>query len=299
MRYLITGGSGLIGSALCARLLVSGHHVCILTRTPGQLLKRNDNAIQAVANLKDLPANYSPEIVINLAGAPIADFPWTAARRKLLLQTRINATQQLVSWLKTRKTFPDVFLSASAVGYYGDGGEHSLDEDSISAPGFAHELCHHWEQEALSAEQFGVRVCVMRFGIVLSRSGGFLSRLKLPFLCGLGGRMGNGKQWFSWIHLDDLIAAMEFLISNQTLRGIFNFTAPTPVRNSEFTATLARQLHRPAILPVPELALHCLGEMSSLFLDSQRVYPRRLQAAGFTFQYPELSAALANVLGEK
>ena len=298
MRYLLTGGSGLIGTQLCANLLAAGNHVVVLSRHARQLSQRPDIAVQAVATLTDLPADYCPEVVINLAGAPIADLPWTAARRQVLRDSRIRLTAELVAWLKTRPCLPQVVLSASAVGYYGDGGELFLDETSIPAPGFAHDLCHAWEQEALHLEALGVRVCVMRFGIVLSRQGGFLARLKWPFLCGLGGRIGSGQQWFSWIHIDDLIAAIGFLIVHQTLQGVFNLTAPMPVRNAEFTALLAQQLRRPAVFPVPTVALRCLGEICTLFLDSQRVIPLRLQAAGFTFRFADLRLALADVLAK-
>jgi uncharacterized protein (TIGR01777 family) len=296
VRYLITGGSGLIGTHLCRQLLAAGNHVTVISRYPERLCSRNDFAVQAVASLSELPLDYFPEVVINLAGAPIAATPWTAARRRMLWHSRVDETQRLVEWIKSLTHLPDVMLSASAVGYYGDNDEHVLDENTQPAPGFSHDLCHAWEQQALLVESSGVRVCIMRFGVVLSRDGGFLSRMKLPFLCGLGGRMGGGQQWFSWVHIDDLLSAMQFLIHHQTLSGVFNVTSPKPVRNSELTSLLARQYGRPAVFAVPAFALRCLGEMSCLFLDSQRVVPARLQAAGFDFHYEDLQKALADVL---
>jgi uncharacterized protein (TIGR01777 family) len=296
MRYLITGGSGLIGGYLCRQLLQSGHHVTVVSRRPHELINRQGLAVQAVAQLTDLPSDYCPEVVVNLSGAGIADFPWTAARRKQLFSSRIDQTAQLIDWFKTRHCLPTVLLSASAVGFYGNGGEQYLAEDAHPTAGFPHDLCFAWEQQALAAQQLGVRVCCMRFGVVLTPEGGFLSRLKLPFRLGLGGRMGNGQQWFSWIHIADLLAAINFLIQHETLQGVFNITSPHPVRNSEFTQALAQQYHRPAFLPVPAVALNCLGEIACLFLDSQRVIPARIQAAGFDFQFADLPHALANLL---
>jgi uncharacterized protein (TIGR01777 family) len=234
------------------------------------------------------------DAVINLAGAPIVDRLWTHKRKALLWSSRISLTETLLAWLESRKQKPQVLISGSAVGWYGDGGERELTEDSPPvSEDFASQLCIAWEETAQRAEAMGIRVVVIRTGLVLSAEGGFLSRLILPFKLGLGGPIGSGRQWMPWIHINDQIALIDFLLNQNDARGPYNACAPRPVRNREFGRTLGSVLHRPAIVPVPTLVLRVgLGELSLLLLGGQRATPARLLAAGFTFQFTDLRAAL-------
>jgi len=235
--------------------------------------------------------------VINLAGAPIADRPWTAARRNLLWASRVTLTEQLLTWLGTREQRPHVLISGSAVGWYGDGGERELTEASPPVrEDFASQLCIAWEETAQRSQAQGIRVVLVRTGLVLASDGGFLSRLRVPFKLGLGGPLGNGRQWMPWVHIDDQVALIDFLLQHNDASGPYNACAPEPVRNREFAKRLGRALHRPALLPVPALLLKAgLGEMSTLLLGGQRARPVRLLAAGFTFRFNDLQSALDNL----
>jgi hypothetical protein len=234
------------------------------------------------------------DAVVNLAGAPIADRPWTSARRALLWGSRITLTEQLLAWLEQRQQRPSVLISGSAVGWYGDGGERELTEASRPVKeDFASQLCIAWEETAQQAEALGIRVVLVRTGLVLASEGGFLSRLRLPFKLGLGGPIGDGRQWMPWIHINDEIALIDFLLQHNDASGPYNACAPEPVRNREFAKRLGRALHRPALLPLPAPLLRLgLGELSTLLLGGQRVRPVRLLAAGFTFQFNDVQSAL-------
>jgi uncharacterized protein (TIGR01777 family) len=235
--------------------------------------------------------------VINLAGAPIFDARWSDARKQIIRDSRINLTQQLVSGLAKMSTKPELLISGSAIGYYGDHGATILTEHSGVKEDFSQQLCADWENEAKKAEQFGIRVCLIRTGLVLGEEGGLLQRMSLPFKWCLGGRLGTGQQWMSWIHREDWIAIALKMIIDATMSGAYNATAPNPVTNSQFTKALADALNRPALLPVPAWLLKkLLGEMSELVLGSQRVFPERLLAAGFKFKYATLSSALTQLL---
>ena len=237
------------------------------------------------------------DAVINLAGAPIADRPWTRKRKMLLWSSRITLTETLLTWLESREYKPSVLVSGSAVGWYGDGAERELTEDSPTVnEDFASHLCIAWEETAQRAQALGIRVVLVRTGLVLSADGGFLSRLRLPFKLGLGGPIGNGRQWMPWIHINDQIALIDFLVHENAATGPYNACAPHPVRNAEFAKTLGRVLHRPAFMPMPAFVLRVLlGEMSQLLLGGQRATPARLLEAGFTFQFTDLRAALDDV----
>jgi uncharacterized protein (TIGR01777 family) len=233
------------------------------------------------------------DAVVNLAGLPIADRRWSEKRKRALYASRVDLTKQLVDALAEQEKPPKVLVSASAVGFYGDGGDSLLDEQSRPHPDFSHDLCAAWEAAALRAEKLGMRVCIIRIGLVMGPGGGMLRRMLPAFKLGLGGRMGSGQQWMSWVSLQDLVQMIVYLMDHATLQGIFNGTAPNPVRNSEFTSELASVLGRPAKIPVPAPALKlALGEMSQLMLEGQRVIPARLQQAGFTFSHPTLREAL-------
>lgn len=297
MRILITGGTGLIGQALCQHWQPQGHELWVWSRRPPAVAALCSGA-RGVAKLEDLPADMAFDAVINLAGAPIADHRWTQSRRQLLRRSRIELTRTLVDWMTRQATPAPVLISGSAVGWYGNQGEQLLDETSASGPAdFGSELCHAWEQEAERARQWGVRVVLLRTAPVLSPTGGMLGKLRLPFSLGLGGRLGSGQQWMPWIALQDEVALIDFLLHHTECSGVFNACAPGLVRNAQFTQALATALHRPAILPAPAWALQlALGEMSVLLLGGQRLQPRRALEAGFVFRYPELGGALAQLV---
>lgn len=297
MNILITGGTGFIGSALTRSLIAQGYQVTVLSRNPAKVPLICGGDVRALADLNELTAADRYDVVINLAGAPIFDARWTEARKQVLLESRVGLTDRLVESLSAMPVKPGLLISGSAVGYYGDQGDTVLTEQSAAQDDFSHRLCQGWENSALQAEQFGVRVCLIRTGLVLAHGGGILQRMLLPFRFGLGGRLGDGRQWMSWIHRQDWINIAHAMIADKGMRGPYNATAPTPVTNSEFTQTLAACLKRPALLPVPAWALKLLlGEMSELVLGSQRVLSQRLLDQGFEFAYPDLKSALEQAL---
>lgn len=297
MNILITGGTGFIGSALTKSLIKQGNSVTVLSRAPDKVASICGPGVTALSDIHQLMPDNSFDVIINLAGAPIFDARWSESRKQLLRDSRINLTTQLVEHMSRMAVKPQVFISGSAIGYYGDQGDHILTEQSATRPDFSQQLCADWEAAALSAEQFGIRVCLIRTGLVIAEGGGILQRMLLPFCLGLGGRLGTGKQWMSWIHRQDWIAIAEAMIADESMQGAYNATAPNPVTNTEFTKILATCLKRPALLPVPAWLLKTLlGEMSELVLASQRVVPERLQSHGFKFQYPTLAGAINQVL---
>ncbi|MDH0303187.1 MULTISPECIES: TIGR01777 family oxidoreductase [unclassified Pseudomonas] len=297
MHILLTGGTGLIGQHLCQFWRGQGYRLTVWSRRPEQVAKICGTGVRGVARLDEIAADDTVDAVINLAGAPIADRPWTAARRSLLWASRVTLTEQLLAWLEGREQRPGVLLSGSAVGWYGDGGERELTEASPPVKeDFASQLCIAWEETALRAQALGMRVALIRTGLVLAADGGFLSRLRLPYKLGLGGPLGDGRQWMPWVHIDDQIALIDFLLHTNDASGPYNACAPEPVRNREFARRLGRALHRPAFLPMPALLLKAgLGELSTLLLGGQRARPVRLLAAGFTFRFNDLQSALDNL----
>ncbi|MEC9314564.1 MAG: TIGR01777 family oxidoreductase [Pseudomonadota bacterium] len=297
MNYLITGGTGLIGSKICQKLQAAGHTVIVLSRSRDKVHRRCGLSAIAVTSLDEIGHNEQVDVVINLAGAPIADARWTQKRKQELKDSRIKLTEELVEWIARRQQKPASLISGSAIGWYGDQGETALTEQSGFRDEFAHELCDQWEQAALKAQQFGVRVCLVRTGLVLAPRAGFLQRMLLPFKLGMGGPISDGQQYMSWVHLEDISNLFIFLSKQATLGGVFNGTAPTPVTNAEFSRTLAQNLHRPAFMVVPACVLKlAFGEMSQLLLGGQRVLPEKARAAGFEFQYTDLNSALGQVL---
>ncbi|WP_426234370.1 TIGR01777 family oxidoreductase [Pseudomonas sp. TWP3-2] len=293
MHILLTGGTGLIGRQLCRYWLEQGHRLTVWSRRPEKVAKICGTQVRGIARLQDL-GEEPLDAIVNLAGAPIADRPWTHRRKALLWSSRITLTESLIAWLETREQKPPLLISGSAIGWYGDGGERELTEESPPViDDFASQLCIAWEETAQRAEALGMRVVLVRTGLVLSAEGGFLSRLLLPFKLALGGPLGNGRQWMPWIHIDDQIALIDFLLHRDQASGPYNACAPTPVRNREFAKTLGSVLHRPAFMPMPALALKVgLGEMSLLLLGGQKALPARLLEAGFRFRFTELRAAL-------
>jgi uncharacterized protein (TIGR01777 family) len=293
MRILITGGTGFIGQALCPRLAAAGHEVVLLSRQARPRLPTG--AATSVTALDALDAGEFGG-VINLAGEPIGDGRWTPARRKLLLDSRIETTAKLIAWMQRAKRPPGVLVSASAVGYYGEQGEREITEDTAPTPGFTHDLCAAWEREAARAATLGVRLCIPRIGVVLDRDGGALAKMLPAFRLGAGGRLGSGQHWFPWIHREDMAAILQWLLETSAASGAYNASAPNPVTNEAFTRALGRALGRPTVLPMPAAALKLLfGEMSELLLVSDRMVPKRLLREGFRFRHPDLDGALAAI----
>ena len=293
MRIALTGSSGLIGTALRKRLEAVGHEVVPLVR---------GTADQPAATWHPPSGWVRPGVldgvdaVINLGGASIGSGRWTAARRRDLRASRIETTKLLAAQIDAMPNRP-LLMNASAVGYYGNRASEVLDEDAGRGTGFLADLTADWENAATDDRAADSRTAILRFGVVLSRHGGALPRMLLPFRIGLGGRLGNGRQWMSWVSLDDATGAIQHVLEGG-LTGTFNVTAPNPVTNREFTRVLARTLHRPALFPVPPLALRALlGEAADeLLLASQRAVPARLQASGFIFQHANVETALASAL---
>lgn len=293
MKILVTGGTGFVGQSLCPALVADGHEVVILTRQSAPRLPQR--GVSSVTRLDGLDASEFGGVV-NLAGAPIGDARWTESRKKLLLDSRVNTTVRLVEWMARAKRPPKVLVSASAVGYYGEQGDRSITEDTPPTPGFTHDLCAAWEREATKASELGVRVCLMRIGVVLDAGGGALAKMLPAFRMGAGGRLGSGNHWFPWIHRADVTAICQWLLGNDKALGAYNVGAPNPVTNAEFTRALGRALGRPTVLPMPEAALKLLfGEMSELLLVSDRMLPKRLLDEGYEFRYPDLDGALAAI----
>lgn len=298
MKVLITGGTGFIGSALARSLAEQGFEVTVLSRSPGSVEKICGQGIYALGNLDQLGPEDTYQVIINLAGAPVFGHRWSDARKQVIRESRIGLTEQLIACIARMTVKPDLLISGSAIGYYGNQGDIVLTEQSAPRNDFSHQLCADWEDAAKNAEQFGIRVCLIRTGLVLGEGGGILQRMLLPFRLSLGGRLGNGRQWMSWIHRQDWIAIAQKMIADASMQGAYNATAPNPVTNHKFTRMLAQCLKRPALFPVPASLLKLLlGEMSELVLGSQRVLPERLLEQGFRFKYTDLSSALNQVLG--
>lgn len=299
MEILLTGGTGLIGRALCGPLLEAEHRLTVLSRRPERVEALCGKGVQALARLADWGPERHFDAVINLAGAPIVDRPWTSARRRVLWESRVTLTEDLVAAIGRAQGKPAVLLSGSAVGFYGDQGEALCSDALVESPlghgmDFGGRLCAAWEAAARHAEDFGVRVCLLRTGLVLAREGGFYARLRPSFSLGLGARLGAGQQWMSWIHIDDYVVAVLRLLEDAQLRGAYNLTAPQPVRNAEFTRMLAASLHRPAVLVAPACLIRLgLGQRAYFLLGGQKVLPQRLGSAGFMFCHAELQSALA------
>ncbi|MFH1057844.1 MAG: TIGR01777 family oxidoreductase [Pseudomonadota bacterium] len=302
MDIFVTGGSGFVGRALCAGLRDQGHQVTVLTRS-AQAAAALPAGVGSCLGDPTLPGPWQGEAArprgfFNLAGASIFH-RWTADYKRLILDSRLKTTRHLVQAIGMRQTGDQaVLVSASAVGYYGFRGDEELDESSPAGEDFLASVCRAWEHEAQGAEAFGARVVRARFGIVLGESGGALEKMLPLFRLGLGGPLGSGRQWFSWVHRRDLAAALLSCLADARLTGPVNCTAPHPVTNRTLAQAMGRALGRPAFLPAPGFAIRlALGELGSVLLNGQRVLPRTLLAAGFAFSQPDLAGALADILG--
>lgn len=297
MNFLLTGATGFIGKRLIARLQQRGHRVSLFTRRVEQ---REDRTVGQYFWDMKRPAPAEPfrdaDVVIHLAGEPVAQ-RWSDDAKRRIRDSRVLGTRHLIEGMARAERRPAALISSSASGYYGDCGDEPLTEASLPGAGFLPEVCQAWESEAARAKSLGVRVAAIRTGIVLGRGGGALEKMLLPFKLGLGGRLGDGRQWMSWIHLDDLVEMYVFAAENARLEGPLNGVAPEPVRNIGFTKELAYAVRRPAIFPVPRFALQAMfGEMSRILLESQRIVPEGPARAGFEWRFPRLPDALQDVV---
>lgn len=292
MHILVTGGTGFIGRALCRALVARGDAVTVLTRDPAAAREVLPAGVAAVG---PLPA-VAPDAVVNLAGESLGAHRWNEARKREFIESRVGTTQRLVEWMRGLPRKPAVLVSGSAVGYYGASGEAERSEEDPPGAEFQSELCVRWEAASAAAESLGVRVCRVRIGIVLGPGGGALAQMKLPFQLGLGAWLGDGRQWMSWIHLDDLVALVLWLLDGPGRAGAWNATAPQPATNRDFSKALGASLRRPVLLPMPAPVVRLLvGEMAHLLLTGQKVLPVRARAEGFAFRHPELGGALRAV----
>lgn len=301
MKILVTGSTGLVGTALVAALARDAHIVCRLVRPQTKTVGGASGTLDVAWNPETGElggAAVGAEAVVNLGGASIADGRWTEARKKILRTSRVDATRALVTALGKMNAKPDVLVSASAIGIYGNRGDEILSEASAPANDFLAVISRDWEGEALRAEEFRTRVVLARFGIILAKHGGALPKIILPFKFGAGGRIGSGKQWMSWVALEDVVEIIRFALTKSKLRGAINVVSPEPVTNAEFTKSLANAMHRPALFPAPAFALRlAMGEMAdALLLGSQRVLPDILTKACYRFMNPELLPVLKKLL---
>src|SRR5688572_24780762 len=298
MKILISGSHGLVGKALIKSLTTDGHEIVRLVRrqagTPEIEWHPNEGRIDA-QQLEGL------NVVVHLAGENIAEGRWTADKKRAIRESRVKGTSLLSNALANLSQPPTLFLSASAIGYYGDRGDELLTEKSAPGKGFLSEVCIEWENATKPAVQKGIRTVYTRFGIILDASGGALEKMLTPFRMGIGGRIGNGKQWVSWIALDDVVNGLKFLIDDKSTHGPVNFVSPIPVTNAEFTTTLGRVLSMPTLLPVPPSVVRIAsGEMAdALLLSGQKVAPHILQERGFSFTWPLLEPALRKILATR
>ena len=294
MNILVTGGTGFVGKPLVEALLSRGDTVTVLTRSiekaQAVFSEKTPQFLTALLTLKDL---NTFDAVINLAGEPIFDKKWTVQQKEKLRHSRINLTQQIVQLINQSEHLP-VLISGSATGIYGDRGEYVITEDTHPSSQFTAQLCIDWEN---AAKQANTRVCLVRTGLVLSPNGGAFAKILPLYRFGLGGKLGNGEQYWSWIALEDMVEGLLFLLDHNNCEGAFNFTAPHPIKNKTFNQLLGKALHRPCFAQVPQFLLTTiLGERACILLDSQNAYPKHLLDCGFTFQYSELSNYLHNTL---
>lgn len=301
-KVLVTGGSGLIGSALTNLLAGAGYEVVVLSRSPERVSGLPAGA-RAVGWDSETADGWGPEAegaraVVNLAGENLASWPWTEERKRTILGSRLDATRAVVRALERTSERPSVLVQASGIDYYGPAGDEEVDEGTPAGEGFLARVTREWEAASAPAEALGVRRVRLRTALVLAAEGGALPKLALPFRLFAGGPVGDGRQWVSWIHLRDEVRAIRFLLEHPEASGPFNLTAPEPVRNRELARTVGRVLHRPSLFRAPAFAVRAvLGEMADTVLHGRRAVPRRLRELGFTWDFPELEEALEDLLG--
>lgn len=305
-RVLVTGATGFIGQLLVRALLADGHQVVALTRRPAAANKLFDGKVKVISAMQELPADFPVNLIVNLAGARILGWRWSAARKTILCASRVALTHSVVDWIAQAEFKPALMLSASAIGYYGiqpQGDATELRETNASQAIFMSQLCQAWEAEAARAREYGVTVDILRFGVVLGQQGA-LPMMLLPIKLGVGGKLGSGQQWLSWIHVHDLLRAIAHLcrmhlteaVVPQMRGGIYNFTAPEAISQHDFSRQAAAVLHRPCVIPTPAFVMRwLLGEQADLLLEGQRVIPHNLLSAGFQFEFPTVASALADL----
>jgi uncharacterized protein len=295
---LITGATGFVGGHLVRALIAGGDSVTVLTRDSKRALDRFGPHVRILTSLAEIGPDGRIDAIVNLAGARILGIPWTRGRRQTLMDSRVRTTRALVDLCARLEKTPRVFISASAIGYYGVRGAEQVDEQASSQRIFQSELCRRWEEAATGAEAFVPRVVRLRLGLVFGRDGGALPSLALPVRLGLGTVLGSGEHWVSWIHIEDLVRLMEFVLESPSLQGAVNAVSPNPATYRQLQQALGRALHRPIWMRIPAFAVRAaLGEMAQLLVDGQRVLPTRVLAAGFEFRHPELSEALDDLVG--
>ena len=297
MKVLISGATGFIGSYLVPRLQEYAHEPVIWARSEVKARSMFGDKVRIITSLNEISDTENIDAIINLAGAGIADKRWSDKRKRELVDSRIEITRQLNQLVERLETPPEVFISGSAIGYYGShDGDHPLAEDAEVVQGFTHQLCAQWEQTALLNRAKGIRVCLLRTGVVLGH-GGALGKMLLPFRMGLGGPVASGQQWMSWIHIDDEVEVICMMLTHTFFSGEYNLTAPEAVTNDKFSRMLAASLNRPAWFRVPGFMLGLmLGEGSELLVKGQRVYPQKLLDAGYKFAFPDLGSAFGQIL---
>jgi uncharacterized protein (TIGR01777 family) len=297
MKVLVIGGSGFVGSALTRELSGAGHDIVVSTRkktTSGNRLSWNPPELIA----PDVISKF--DAVINLAGENIFSERWTSAKKERIRSSRVDTTKALVESMSASTKRPDVLINASAIGYYGPHGDEDVNEETPPGGDFLAGLCEEWEAAALQAKELGIRVIIPRFGIILGEGGGALSKMLGPFKAFVGGYIGSGKQWMSWVHIDDITGFIRYALENKSVSGPFNVTAPGPVRNREFGSAFGKVLGRPAFFPVPALALKlALGEFGDVLLTGQRVVSGKAVKAGYMFKYTDVNDALKAILHKK
>lgn len=297
MNILISGGSGFIGRNLIDSFLKKNIKITVLTRNKN---KFNNSRLNIIEKLEEVQKNSVFDAIINLAGAPI-ERRWSESYKEKLIMSRINTTESIYKLVSRLEVKPRILISASAIGYYGRHGDEPIDENSKPSEEFTHQLCKKWEKAALKVEDFDTRVCIIRLGVVLGENGGVLKKTLPLFKMGLGAKIGSGKQYFSWVHIEDVVSAIHFLFHGKNTRGIYNLTSPNPVTNLEWTQVLASTIKRSAILPLPHILVKFLfGEMGEkLLLNGQKVLPTNLTNAGYKFKYAMIKDALHNILIKK
>lgn len=300
MRVFITGGTGLIGTLLVKALLVQNHKITVLSRDVVKAKQKLGSDVEYCQSLDGLDSLDGYDVIINLAGESIAGKRWTAKQKERMCDSRWDTTRRLTELIKLSNTPPSIFISGSAVGYYGLQDDDAINENSEPGEGFTHLLCKKWEALAMAADNRHTRVCILRTGIVLSKDGGMLPKLVLPFKLGLGAVIASGSQYISWIHIQDMVNGILFLIDTPEARGAFNFTSPNPITNRRFAKVLSRTLFRPCLFKIPSFVIKIMvGESVTLLIDGQRAIPQHLLDKHYRFAFEHIDEALADILVKK
>lgn len=305
MKIVLSGGTGFIGGALLRQLQETKNQVVLLTRKPEAIKKLAKDTVEIIFWDGKTMGSWAKcldgsDAIINLAGEPIAKKRWTQEQKRRIINSRVEATKAMVTAIAETKKKPSILVNASAVGFYGNVEDEDVTESHPKGNDFVADVCEQWEREACMAEALDIRVVLPRFGVVLAKDGGALKKMQLPFKLFVGGPLGTGRQWFSWVHREDVIGVILFALEQSKLSGPVNVVAPEPVTMKQFCKTLGKALGRPSWAPVPALVLRALlGEMAEMFLTGQRVIPKKLEELGYQFQYPKLEEALSAILSKE